>query len=119
MARKTWIELGPSLMAGAGIIVSTLTASLAAKAGWLVMAGPLVLALAVVGADLLASRLQGRSSDPSPAALLLGVSFLVAGAIVASRDPGLVKPLLPTFGIMGWVALRPSFQRRRQPCGSR
>jgi hypothetical protein len=60
MTRKDWLALGPSLIIGVGIIVSTLTASLAAKAGWLVMAGPLVLVLAVVRADLLASRLRGR-----------------------------------------------------------
>jgi hypothetical protein len=119
MARKYWLELGPSLLVGAGIIVSTLTASLAAKAGWLVMAGPLVLALAVVSADLLASRLRGRSSGPSPAVLLLGGAILVAGAIVAFRDPGLVKPLLPSLGLVSWVTVLPRSQRRRQPCGSR
>jgi hypothetical protein len=105
MTRRHWVDLGPSLVVAAGIIVATRVAVLAAEAGWLVMAGPLLLALAVVGADVLYSRLQGKSSGPSRAALLLGGTFLLAGVIVALRDPSLVSTLIPVTGSAAWVTL--------------
>ena len=104
MTRKHWIDLSPSLVVGVGIIASTLVAVLAAESGWLVLAGPLLLALTVVSADVLHSRLKGRSSGPSWAALLLGGAFLLAGMIVG-RDPSLVSTLIPTCGSAAWIIL--------------
>jgi hypothetical protein len=118
MTRKSWRALGPSLVLAAGIVVSTLAALLAARSGWLVLAGPLLLALAVVGADVLDSRLRGRSSRPSRAAFLLGGAFLWAGLIVALRDPGLVKTLVLVLGPMSWVTLFLRAEGRRRPCRS-
>ena len=116
MTRKSWLALGPSLVLAAGIVVSTLAAVLAAGSGWLVLAGPLLLALAVVGADVLDSRLRGRSSGPSPAALVLGGAFLLAGLIVALRDPALVKTLVLVLGPMSWFTLLLRPEGRRKPC---
>jgi uncharacterized membrane protein SirB2 len=112
MSRKNWTELGPSLLVGVGIILSTLLAVLAAESRWMVLTAPLLLALTVVGADALNSRLKAESSGPSWAALLLGGAFLVAGLIVALRDPGLVKTLIPVIGAGAWVPILP----RRKPC---
>jgi hypothetical protein len=113
MARKYWLDLGPSLLVGVGIVVATFVAALAAESGWLVLAGPLLLALAVVGADVLGSRLRGKSLRPSWTALLLGGSFLWAGLIVALRDPILVKTLIPVVGVTAWPALmRPGSPRK-------
>jgi hypothetical protein len=115
MTRQYWLELGPSLLVGTGIILSTFVATLAAGSGWLVLAGPLLLVLAVVGADVLDSRLKGKSSGPSPAALILGTTFLLAGAILV-RDPNHVRTLIPIVGIAAWVVLlRP--ESRRNTCG--
>jgi hypothetical protein len=105
MARKYWLDLGPSLLVGAGIVAATFVAVLAAESGWLVLAGPLLLALTVVGADVLGSRLRGKPSRPSWTALFIGGSFLLAGLIVALRDPSLVKTLIPVLGITTWPAL--------------
>ena len=105
MARKYWLELGPNLLVGAGIVAATFVAVLAAGSGWLVLAGPLLLALTVVGADVLSSRLRGKSSRPSWPALLLGSSFLLSGLIVALRDPILVKTLIPVIGVTAWPVL--------------
>jgi hypothetical protein len=116
MTRKHWLDLGPSLLVAAGILLSTLLAGLAARSGWLVLAGPLLLALAVVSADLLSARLRGKSARPSPAALLLAGSFLLACAIVALRDPGLVKTLPPILGGAAWVALLRRDGGRRRTC---
>ena len=115
MPRKAWLELVPSLLVGAGIVVATLIAVRTAESGWLVLAGPLCLALSVVSADMAASRLKGESlSGPSWPALLLGGSFLLAGWIVALRDPNLVKTLIPTIGATAWAILlmRPDSRRR-------
>jgi hypothetical protein len=114
MTRKVWLDLVPSLLVGAGVVGSTLVAVLAAGSGGLVLAGPLLLALAVVSADVVESRLRGKASGPSWPALLLGGSFLWAGLIVAFRDPNLVKALLPVFGAAAWVTLllRPRSPRK-------
>jgi hypothetical protein len=105
MTRKHWLDLGPSLLVAGGIIVSTLVAVLTAESGWLVLAGPLLLALSVVGADVLASRLRGESSGPSRAALIMGGACLLSCLIVALRDPSLVKTLIPVLGGPTWVTL--------------
>jgi hypothetical protein len=114
MARKYWLELGPSLLVGAGIVAATFVAVLAARSGWLVLAGPLLLALTVVGADVLSSWLRGKPSRPSWIALFIGGSFLLAGLIVALRDPSLVKTLIPIIGVTAWptLLLRPGSSRK-------
>ena len=50
MTRRHWLGLGPSLLMGIGIILATLIAVRAAESRWMVLAGPLLLALAVVSA---------------------------------------------------------------------
>jgi hypothetical protein len=114
MTRKYWPDLGPSLLVGAGIVAATFVAVLATESGWLVLAGPLLLALTVVGADVLGSRLRGKPSRPSWTVLFLGGSFLLAGVIVALRDPSLVKTLIPVVGVTAWPALllRPGSPRK-------
>jgi hypothetical protein len=108
MTRIFWRDLSSSLLVAIGILVSTFVAARAAGSGWLVLAGPLLLALAVVGADVLNARLRGESSGPSWAALLMGGSCLLAGLIVTLRDPSLVKTLMPIIGMAAWVTvLRP------------
>ena len=116
MARKYWLELGPSLLVAAGIVAATFVAARAAESGWLVLAGPLLLALTVVGADVLGSRLRGKPSRPSWTALFIGGSFLLAGLIVALRDPSLVKTLIPVIGVTAWPALMLRSGSPRKTC---
>ena len=114
MKRKFWPDLGPSVLVGAGIIVSTFIAVQTTESTWWVMAGPLVLAGTFVGADVMDSRLRGESSAPTWGALLLGVVFVLAGVIVALRDPSLVKTLVAVIGPATWVTvlLRPEGPRK-------
>ncbi|HEY2291800.1 MAG TPA: hypothetical protein VGM86_13960 [Thermoanaerobaculia bacterium] len=115
MTRENLLDLGPSLTVAAGIIGSTLIAVRASGSGGWLLAGPLLLALAVVGADAWASRRRGGPSRPSWAAMILGGSFLVASLILG--DPGLVRASLPGLGTVAWVTLlRPG--SRRRTCGS-
>ena len=112
MTSKYWLQLRPSLLVGVGIVVSTFIAGSTAKYGLFVLAAPLLLALTVVSADVLGSRLRGEGSTPSLAALLLGGSFPLAALILALRDPNLVKAFIPVIGAMSWVVLlRPKSQR--------
>jgi len=113
MTRKYWRDITPSILVAVGIVVSTFVASRAAGFGWLVLGGPLLLALAVVGADVLNARLRGESPSPSWAALLMGGSCLLAGLIVTLRAPALLKPLMPIIGIAAWVTVpRPDIGRK-------
>jgi hypothetical protein len=118
MTRKHWLVLGPSLFAAVGIIVSTLIAKLAAESGWWVLTGPLFLAFAILGVDVLSSRLRGKPSRPSPVALMLAGAVLLASVIVALRDPGLVKELLPVLGVASWMPLLMLPESRRRSCRS-
>lgn len=116
MIQKYWLDLGPSLLVGGGVIVSTLIAVLAAQSGWLVLTGPLLLALTALSADAWASRRRGNSSRPSRPALLLGGAILLAGLIVTLRDPGLVKMLIPIIGGAAWVSILRRSGSRRKAC---
>lgn len=91
MRRKSWLNLGPPLFVGLGIILGALAATLAAGFGWWVMTGPALLALFVVCADLLEARLRAEHLFPSFGALIVAGEVLAAGFIVALSDPGSVK----------------------------
>jgi len=112
MTRKYSHVLAPSLIVAAGILVATFVAVHAGESmGW-VLAGPLLLAFAVVGADALDARLHGQSGGASAAALIVAAAILLASVIVMLREPELVKTLVTTLGATGWVALlRPQQQR--------
>jgi hypothetical protein len=118
MPKKSWLNLTPSLLLASAIILSTLVAAPSANSPWLLLLAPAILAIAVVVADALNSRLHGQSSHPSPAALLLGVAFLLAGALVTFRDPALVKTLMPLLGITAWPALSLRADARRKTCAA-
>lgn len=105
MARKSWLDVGPSLILAAGILLGTFIAVLVRESRGLALTGLLLQALSVVGADVLFSRLRGESSRPGWTALVLAGALFVSGGIVALRDPRLVIMLLPTQGTMAWLAI--------------
>jgi hypothetical protein len=116
VTRRYWLSLGPSLLVAVGIIVSTLIAKRFDHSLPLVLASQLLLALAMVSADVLGSRLRGEAAGPSPAALILGVSFVLAGFIVAFRDPSLVKTFIPLSGAGAWVVIVGRSEASRRAC---
>jgi hypothetical protein len=116
MTRKSWLALSPSLLLAVGMVGATFIAGRTAHAGWWVLSGPLLLALTVVGADVLSRRLRGRSPGPSATALILGSALFVAGWIVALRDPGLVKTLIPDLGVAAWIVVLLPSKGGRKPC---
>ena len=63
------------------------------------------LAAAVVAAELLKFALQGRALLPSPAALILAASLVLAGMVLTFSDPAMIKSFIPGIGATAWVAL--------------
>jgi hypothetical protein len=116
MPKKSWLNLTPSLLLASAIILSTLVATRSANSPWLLLLAPAILGIAVVAADVLNSHLRGESSRPSPAALILGFTFLLAGALVTFRDPALIKTLIPLLGITAWPTLSLHLTPRRKTC---
>lgn len=118
--KGSYASITSSLVVGAAILASTGLAAHAAGSGWLVLAGPLLLAIAIVAADMLKSRLEGKAARPTSVALILTGAIVLAGSIVALRDPGLVVTLLPAIGAAGWIPLlRPAGTRRPRCAGIR
>jgi len=86
MMRTTWRDLGPSLFVAVGIVLATLVSTV--LDGWLVLAGPVLMAIAVLAANVLDARMKGRSG-PSAVAMILALS-----------DPADVKLMIPTLGVV-------------------
>ena len=118
MRKKSWLNLTPSLLLASAMVLSTLVAARSANSLWLLLLAPAILSIAVLAADALHSRIRGQSSRPSPAALILGVSFFLAGALVTFRDPALVKTFMPLLGITAWPALFLRPDARRKTCAA-
>lgn len=116
MTRKYWLKLIPDLLLGAGIILSTLISVLTVNSAWFVMAGPAVLALILLYAEVLSRRLQGKSPRPSFAAQIMASSLVLAALIVTTRNPNFVATLIPIMGASSWVILMSSLNGHRKTC---
>ena len=92
-----WHWIGPIILA-TGVVSSTVVAKLASNSRWLVLAGPLVMAIAMLAVGAIDHRLYGASRARIWAALILGGAFILAGLILARRDPALVAINMPIFG---------------------
>jgi hypothetical protein len=92
-----WHWIGPVILA-TGIVCSTVVANLASDSRWLVLAGPGVMAIAMLAVGTIDHRLYGASRARVWTALILGGALILAGLIVAQRDPALVAINLPIFG---------------------
>ena len=112
-------NLIPSLCLAASILLASAVAASAPRALWAAAAGPLVLVLGLIAADLLAGRGQGRTR-PSMSALLIAGSILLASGIVAVAGIEHVAKLLPILGACAVVPLTGHAGRRdacRVPSG--
>lgn len=115
MKRTIRRRLASGAIMGAAVVSAALLARFAGVSRWAILAGPALLALATVGVDLLESRLRGSAARPSWAALILGGSFLVAGAIATLRRVSFVLDLLPIFA--GGAMVPVLLGGRRSACG--
>jgi hypothetical protein len=106
---RTFSHLAPALLVAAGILFASALAVLARQAAWTAVVCPLVLVMALLGADLIHRRRSGGEAPPSPSVLLLAVAILVACGIVGFRDPRSVAEMLP---LLGSCAALPVILRR-------
>jgi hypothetical protein len=114
---RTLSHLAPALWVAAGILSASALAAAAPHAAWTAVVCPLLLVLALLGADLIQRRRSGGGSSPSPGVLLLAVAVPVACGILAFRNPAGLAEMLP---ILGCGAAVPVIVRRTraqtQPC---
>jgi len=114
MSNRHWVEVVPGLVIGAGILVASFVAK--ATEHSFVMAGPLLLALSVLAADLLNARLLGLPRRPGAAALIMGGSIMLMGLMLTLSDAHTVLTMLPVVGAVSWIALLRETPRARKPC---
>jgi len=103
--------LYPALLLAAGVLLSSTLA--VQRSEWLLLAAPVCLALCVLVADALDAYLRDGQARPSPGAMILAASFLVAGLIVAVGEPSQLKPLMPVLAASAAVTVLNSRGRRK------
>jgi len=113
---KSWARLIPAIAVAVAILVGTAIAKRTSDSRWLVMAGPLLLALVAVGADVLAFRLQGEKRGPSTPTLLLVMAFVAACGILALGDPTQVATMIPILGAGAAVTISARSMGKQRVC---
>ena len=98
MNRRTVSDLAPPLVLAVAMLLATALAKRAPHPSWTAGAGPLLLVIGLVGADLVQRRRSGRRLLPSPSVLLVAAAILVASAIVAAGDPARLAGAMPLLG---------------------
>jgi hypothetical protein len=102
-------HLAPALLMAAAILFASALAAAAPHAAWTAVVCPLLLVIALLGADLIHRRRSGGEAPPSPSVLLLAVAIPVACGIVGFRNPGGLAEMIP---ILGSCAAIPVIIRR-------
>ena len=112
-------ELFPSILLAAGILASTAVAAWVSTDGWTIMAGPVVLVLAMIAAVAVDNRLQGTPPGAWRSSAIMCAVILLASLLVFLRDPVKMASLLPLVGAAAAMPLvlnaaRRDRQRRQQ-----
>ena len=115
MSRKVLAEAGPSFILAVGIIISTIIAVSASGSWWALAV--LLLVLSMLGADALATKLQGGSRGFSAGMLVVAVSVLLGSGLVASLNPALVDQFIPIVGAGAAAVLLLRNRRAAKGCG--
>jgi hypothetical protein len=104
-------SLYPASFLAAGVLLASTLA--VQQSSWLVLAAPVALALSVLTASALDAWLRDARARPSHGAMILATSFLLAGLLVAAKEPVQLKPLMPVLAASAAVSvIRP----RRRNC---
>jgi len=115
-APRNKLHLVPSILAALGIILASAIAVRTSDSKWLVMAGPLLLAVILLGADILAFRTQGKKRGPSIPTVVFSMAFLAACAIVSFGNPAQVPMMIPILGAGGAFIIPMRSQNRYKAC---
>lgn len=98
--KRTLSNLSPALFLAVALLAASALVAAAPWAPWTAAAGPLLLGLALVGADVVYRPRSGGPLRPSSSSLLLAATLLVACGIVASssRNPVALAGMFPILG---------------------
>ena len=88
-------DLFPALGLAAAVLAASLLAVSVGDSRWTMLLAPLLMALAMLAADLWQARRQGRPLRLSTGTLMLAVALVLACYIVGMDDPRQVQSLLP------------------------
>jgi len=116
---RTLSNLGPALTVAVAMLAAAGLAAAAPRAAWAAVAGPLLIVLALVGADIVQRRRAGRRPLPSASALLVAAAIAVACVIVASSGLDRLAGMIPIFGCCAALPLilgRDGGRRRDSSC---
>ncbi len=106
---RTPSNLGPILWMAAAVLAASALAKAALHEVWAAVAAPLILVVALLGADAFLSRRAGGRALPSPVALVLAVGILGSCGILASAGLDRLAEMIP---VLGACAALPVLQRR-------
>jgi uncharacterized membrane protein YjdF len=109
---RTLSNLGPALLFAAAILAASALIKAAPHAAWAAVISPLLLVLALLGADLV----QRRRFLPSPIALALAATFLVACGLVAARGLEQLAAMIPILGSSVMLPLILRAEGKRPAC---
>lgn len=105
--KRNLSNLGPALFMALLILVASALTKVTPHVPWAVLAGPVLLALGLIGIDLV----RRRRWLPSPSALLVAAAILGACGILASGDRQYLAAMVP---ILGTCAAVPVIRRRER-----
>ncbi len=84
-----------TLLIGAGIIAGTVVSVILMSSGWLVLAGPGAMGLAMLAVTLVNRRRYGPAHGSFARFFWLAGSLMLASALVAFADPRHVATMMP------------------------
>lgn len=90
--------LVPALVLALAMLAASALAAAAPHEAWAAAGGPLLLVVALLGADVLYRRRLGLSSRPSSSTLILAAIFLVACGILAMSGADRLAGMVPILG---------------------
>ena len=115
MSRKVLAEAGPSFVLAVGIILSTII-TVSASGSWWALA-VFLLVLSMLGADVLATKLQGGSRGMSAGMLVVSGSVLLGSGLIATWNTALVDHFIPIVGAGAAAVLLLRTRRAARGCG--
>lgn len=112
MKRLTLTRLIPSILIALGIIAASVVARYGVDVGLPLWCGVAVLALAVIAACIVDTRLHDNVRGTSILVRAVVGAILVAVTLLFLDDPTRLRQMIPILGATAWVSL---LQRPRKP----
>ncbi|MFZ2235332.1 MAG: hypothetical protein WBP11_11500 [Dokdonella sp.] len=105
MTRQTLIRLIPSVLIALGIIAASLIARYGVDAGWPLWTSVAVLAIAIIAACIVDTRLHDNVPATSVLVRAVVSVILIAVTLLFLDDPTRLRQMIPILGATAWVSL--------------